>query len=78
MSTIAENLERIQSAKSDIRTAIINQGVDVPEDDRIETYAEKIGSIENINKMHTSYGLGYTRFLTYDEERQREVLDNIV
>ena len=76
MSTIAENLERIQSAKSDIRTAIINQGVDVPEDDRIETYAEKINGIQF--RMHTSYQLGYHRFPTYDEETQREILDNLI
>lgn len=45
MATIAENLQRIETAKSDIRTAIINKGVDVPSGDTIDTYAAKIGSI---------------------------------
>lgn len=45
MATIAENLQRIETAKSDIRTAIIGKGVDVPSGDTIDTYATKIGSI---------------------------------
>lgn len=45
MATIAENLQRIETAKSDIRTAIINKGVDVPSGDTIDTYASKIDSI---------------------------------
>lgn len=45
MATIAENLQRIETAKSDIRTAIINKGVDVPSGDTIDTYAAKIDSI---------------------------------
>lgn len=45
MATIAENLQRIETAKSDIRTAIIGKGVDVPSGDTIDTYAAKIGSI---------------------------------
>lgn len=45
MATIAENLQRIETAKSDIRTAIINKGVDVPSGDTIDTYAAKIVSI---------------------------------
>lgn len=45
MATIAENLQRIETAKSDIRTAIMNKGVDVPSGDTIDTYAAKIGSI---------------------------------
>lgn len=45
MATIAENLQRIETAKSDIRTAIIGKGVDVPSGDTIDTYAAKIDSI---------------------------------
>lgn len=45
MATIAENLQRIETAKSDIRTAIINKGVDVPSGDTIDTYAAKIDTI---------------------------------
>lgn len=45
MATIAENLQRIETAKSDIRTAIIGKGVDVPSGDTIDTYAAKINSI---------------------------------
>lgn len=45
MATIAENLQRIETAKSDIRTAIIGKGVDVPSGDTIDTYAAKIVSI---------------------------------
>lgn len=45
MATIAENLQRIETAKSDIRTAIINKGVDVPSGDTIDSYASKIDSI---------------------------------
>ena len=45
MATIAENLQRIETAKSDIRTAIINKGVDVSSGDTIDTYAAKIVSI---------------------------------
>lgn len=45
MATIAENLQRIKTAKSDIRTAIINKGVDVPSGDTIDTYADKITDI---------------------------------
>ena len=45
MSTIAENITRIQGAKNDIRTAIVGKGVDVPADAHIDEYA---GYIQNI------------------------------
>lgn len=58
MSTVAENLNRIISAKSDIRTAIIDMGVDVSETDRIETYADKIKSIKSKIDV-AEYGLKF-------------------
>lgn len=44
--TIAENLNRIEQAKADIKTAIESKGVYVDAADRIDVYAEKIASIE--------------------------------
>lgn len=60
MATIAENLQRIETAKSDIRTAIIGKGVDVPSGDTIDTYAAKIDSISTgtnlkLKDMSASY-----------------------
>jgi len=45
MATIAENLTRIQQAKSDIRTSIQNKGVQVPDSDTIDTYSGYIDQI---------------------------------
>ena len=44
--TIAENLNRIEQAKADIKTAIESKGVYVDEADRIDVYASKIYEIE--------------------------------
>ena len=44
MSTVAENLARIKTAKRDIKAAIENKGVSVG-DGTIDTYANKIGEI---------------------------------
>ena len=43
--TIAENLERIQSAKTDIKTAIEAKGVTVPASATIDTYADYVSQI---------------------------------
>ena len=45
MATIAENLERIQSAKTDIKTAIEAKGVTVPSSATIDTYADYVSQI---------------------------------
>lgn len=45
MATIAENLERIQSAKTDIKTAIEAKGVTVPSSATIDTYATYVSQI---------------------------------
>ena len=47
MSTIQENLDRIQNAKSAIKNAIIQKGIDVTDTERIETYADKILQIKS-------------------------------
>ena len=44
--TIAENLNRIEQAKADIKTAIESKGVYIDAADRIDTYAAAIASIE--------------------------------
>lgn len=44
--SIATEIKRIQDAKTAIKNAIIDKGVtDISDDDRIDTYAEKIGLI---------------------------------
>ena len=45
MATIAENLSRIQSSKTDIKTAIEAKGVTVPSSATIDTYATYISQI---------------------------------
>ena len=47
MSTIQENLDRIKKAKSAIKNAIIQKGVEVTDTERIETYADKILQIKS-------------------------------
>lgn len=46
MATIAENLDRIVDAKEAIRGAIIDKGVQVPSDAKIDEYSTLIGQIE--------------------------------
>lgn len=43
--TIASNLERINNAKTAIRTAIIEKGVNVPDTEKLDTYHEYIDQI---------------------------------
>ena len=47
MSTIQENLDRIKKAKSAIKNAIIQKGIEVTDTERIETYADKILQIKS-------------------------------
>lgn len=47
MSTIKENLDRIKNAKSAIKDAIIQKGIDVTDTEKIETYADKILQIKS-------------------------------
>ena len=46
MSTIQENLDRITNAKSAIKDAIIQKGIEVTDTEKIETYADKILQIK--------------------------------
>ena len=46
MATIKENLDRIKNAKSAIKNAIIQKGIEVTDTERIETYADKILQIK--------------------------------
>ena len=47
MSTIQENLDRIKNAKSAIKDAIIQKGIEVTDTEKIETYADKILQIKS-------------------------------
>ena len=47
MSTLQENLDRIKNAKSAIKNAIIQKGIDVTDTEKIETYADKILQIKS-------------------------------
>ena len=47
MSTIQENLDRIKNAKSAIKAAIIQKGIEVTDTEKIETYADKILQIKS-------------------------------
>ena len=47
MSTLQENLDRIKKAKSAIKDAIIQKGIDVTDTEKIETYADKILQIKS-------------------------------
>ena len=47
MATIKENLDRIKNAKSAIKNAIIQKGIEVTDTERIETYADKILQIKS-------------------------------
>ena len=42
MSSLFENIERIATAKEEIRQSIINKGVEVSDDLKIEDYSSKI------------------------------------
>lgn len=46
MSTIAEQLAALAQIKEDIRQAIIDKGVDVPENTPFADYASLIGDIQ--------------------------------
>lgn len=46
MSILAE-IERIQQTKADLKTAIINKGVDVSDTDTLDTFASKVESISD-------------------------------
>ena len=46
MATLQENLDRIKNAKSAIKNAIIQKGIEVTDTERIETYADKILQIK--------------------------------
>lgn len=43
--SIANEIERLRIAKSDIKQSLINKGVTVSDEDTISTYASKIDSI---------------------------------
>ena len=59
--SIATEIQRIESAKADIKNAIINKGVEVG-DGLIDTYAEKIGKIPSGDeKYQEGYEQGYTQ-----------------
>ena len=60
MSTIKENLDRIKNAKSAIKDAIIQKGIDVTDTEKIETYADKILQIKS--------GGGTTEIPEFDPE----------
>ena len=47
MSTLQENLDRIKNAKSAIKNAIIQKGIEVTDTEKIETYADKILQIKS-------------------------------
>ena len=47
MSTLQENLDRIKNAKSAIKDAIIQKGIEVTDTEKIETYADKILQIKS-------------------------------
>ena len=55
MATIAENLSRIQSAKTDIKTAIEAKGVTVPSSATIDTYDDYISQISTSSSIPTNY-----------------------
>ena len=61
MSTLQENLDRIKNAKSAIKNAIIQKGIDVTDTEKIETYADKILQIK-------SGGGGTTEIPEFDPE----------
>ena len=60
MSTIKENLDRIKNAKSAIKNAIIQKGIEVTDTEKIETYADKILQIKT--------GGGTTEIPEFDPE----------
>ena len=60
MSTIQENLDRITNAKSAIKAAIIQKGIEVTDTEKIETYADKILQIKS--------GGGTTEIPEFDPE----------
>ena len=60
MSTLQENLDRIKNAKSAIKDAIIQKGIDVTDTEKIETYADKILQIKS--------GGGTTEIPEFDPE----------
>ena len=60
MSTLQENLDRIKNAKSAIKNAIIQKGIEVTDTEKIETYADKILQIKS--------GGGTTEIPEFDPE----------
>ena len=45
--SIANEIERLQTAKTDLKTAIMAKGVEVADTDTIDTYASKVEAIES-------------------------------
>lgn len=67
MTTIAENITRIQQAKTNIKAAIEEKGVEVGQG-TIDTYAEKIAQIPSGGSGVDWSALGYSERPSYIEE----------
>lgn len=62
--SVAQEIQRIAQAKADIRNAILSKGVDVADTDRIDTFAQKIATIEG--GSGEGFGKYRVRFFDYD------------
>lgn len=53
--SIANEITRLQTAKADLKTAIMAKGVEVADTDTIDTYASKVDAIESGGVEHSDY-----------------------
>lgn len=60
--SILENIARIKTAKEKIKNALIEKGVKVSDEDKLDSYAIKIMEIKGDNS-NTNYGITKKRFV---------------
>ena len=67
--SIASEITRLQTAKADLKTAIIAKGVEVADTDTIDTYASKVEAIESGGEkaLFTTDGRMYAEHIEFPE-----------
>ena len=60
--SILENIARIETAKEEIKNALIEKGVKVSDEDKLDSYAIKIMGIKG-DDSNNNYGITKKRFV---------------
>lgn len=77
MSSLFENIERIATAKEEIRQSIINKGVEVSDDLKIEDYSSKIDLI-TAGGGGEDWKLTDLRYVAYFNKSAIDNIENII